>query len=269
MLRDHGPVVHVVDLACRDYEGVLFLLSPLYVAHVFKDVGEHYDFFGVVAAVDSAGQYEEPAYLAVQVPFLAAAQMVHQAVVILLGDDAHVAHAAVHHGGQGKIDQAIAATGGIKLVLGDTGTADLSGLVGDSSMYVSDGTVWQVYGDVAAATNLTVKGTLLATGIEPKVAAEQIVFDGGKVVIGEPAAYPMLQGTVTGAIEVDFADGLAGDSITALAHLGAEAAATTLTLTPVGNAAKYTVQREKGEQEDGTFTVYYKLIRNFFYIRIR
>ncbi|MBO6067142.1 MAG: hypothetical protein J6P80_03175, partial [Kiritimatiellae bacterium] len=169
----------------------------------------------------------------------------------------------------GTIDQAIAATGGIKLVLGDTGTADLSGLVGDSSMYVSDGTVWQVYGDVAAATNLTVKGTLLATGIEPKVAAEQIVFDGGKVVIGEPAAYPMLQGTVTGAIEVDFADGLAGDSITALAHLGAEAAATTLTLTPVGNAAKYTVQREKGEQEDGTFTVYYKLIRNFFYIRVR
>ena len=169
----------------------------------------------------------------------------------------------------GTIDQAIAATGGIKLVLGDTGTADLSGLVGDSSMYVSDGTVWQVYGDVAAATNLTVKGTLRATGIAPKVAAEQIVFDGGKVVIGEPAAYPMLQGTVTGAIEVDFADGLAGDSITALAHLGAEAAATTLTLTPVGNAAKYTVQREKGEQEDGTFTVYYKLIRNFFYIRIR
>lgn len=168
----------------------------------------------------------------------------------------------------GTIDQAIAATGGIKLVLGDTGTADLSGLVGDSSMYVSDDTVWQVYGDVAAATNLTVKGTLLATGIAPKVAAEQIVFDGGKVVIGEPAAYPMLQGTVTGAIEVDFADGLAGDSITALAHLGAEAA-TTLTLTPVGNAAKYTVQREEGEQEDGTFTVYYKLIRNFFYIRVR
>ena len=171
-------------------------------------------------------------------------------------------------GFEGAINHSVSATGGVKLLIGGTDDSVPEGL-GDSTMYVDEGAVWQVYGDVNAATNLTVKGTLLATGIAPTVAADEIVFAGGQVLLGATAAYPMLQGKVTGAIQVDLADGLAGDSITALAHLGTEAAAAELEVEPVGNAANYTLHRVVAEQEDGTLTIYYVLMRNFFYIRVR
>ena len=60
------------------------------------------------------GQDKEPVMLAVELPFLAGAQVVHQGVVILLGDDAHVGQARIHQAGEDEVDAAIAAGKGYR-----------------------------------------------------------------------------------------------------------------------------------------------------------
>ena len=44
---------------------------------------------------------------AVQVPLLAGAQVVHQAVIVLLGDNSHIPDSRVDHAGGQEVDHAV------------------------------------------------------------------------------------------------------------------------------------------------------------------
>ena len=58
------------------------------------------------------GQDAQTAGFAVEIPGLAAADMVEQGLVIALHDNADVADAGIDHGGEGQVDQAVPAAEG-------------------------------------------------------------------------------------------------------------------------------------------------------------
>ena len=58
------------------------------------------------------GQQVEAGGLAGQIPRLAAADMVHQGLIVVVGDDANLADAGADHVGQREVDQAVTAAEG-------------------------------------------------------------------------------------------------------------------------------------------------------------
>lgn len=60
------------------------------------------------AAVAEGRQNEEAVPAAGEVPRLARAQMIHQGLVVALGDHAHLVDARIDHVGEGEVDQAVA-----------------------------------------------------------------------------------------------------------------------------------------------------------------
>ena len=67
---------------------------------------------GIGVLGGEGGQQLEAAVLAVQVPLLAVAQVVHQGVVVLLDQHAHVEDAGVDHIGQREVHQAVTSAEG-------------------------------------------------------------------------------------------------------------------------------------------------------------
>ena len=109
------------------------------VADVLAHGVESFHRAGVVALV-VLGQTErrqdaQAAGLAVEIPGLAAADVVEQGLIIALHDDADVADAGIDHGGEGQVDQAVAAAEGqrSRRAVGDEITQSGVGAIGEDN----------------------------------------------------------------------------------------------------------------------------------------
>ena len=171
----------------------------------------------------------------------------------------------------GGINHAFGANGGVRLLIGAGAVRD------DASLFeITTNTVYCLAGDIAiatnlvdGATNLVVRGTLKVAGDRsPLVDSPLIDFDGGTITICKAGAYPRLLGEISGQIAVDLGEEAGGNGIVAFEHLGVAGDDPPLAVTAKGNAAAYRVHHED-IKNDGGITRRYKLIRNFFYIRIR
>ena len=171
----------------------------------------------------------------------------------------------------GGINHAFGANGGVRLLIGAGAVRD------DASLFeITTNTVYCLAGDIAiatnlvdGATNLVVRGTLKVAGDRsPLVDSPLIDFDGGTITICKAGAYPRLLGEISGQIAVDLSEEAGGNGIVAFEHLGVAGDDPPLAVTAKGNAAAYRVHHED-IKNDGGITRRYKLIRNFFYIRIR
>ena len=111
VLADHRLEGGVHDVIAVGQNGVLLLGA----AQIVEVRAQRLHHAGVLAAVfpGQEGRQDEQAVVAgVQIPLLAGAEMIHQRVIVLLGDDAHVAHAGIDQIGQREVDDAIAARHG-------------------------------------------------------------------------------------------------------------------------------------------------------------
>ena len=122
-LGDNGNVLAAVDMGFHD----------LLQVHIAKDAGvskDHIFLIAVYQKVHSAvervqlatvatggaagigGQEFQTALLQLQIPFFTGADVVHQGLIVVAGDDADVANAAVGHVGQGEVDLTVTAAVG-------------------------------------------------------------------------------------------------------------------------------------------------------------
>ena len=69
-------------------------------------------FVGVYAGVVEGGKEFKPVFFTRQPPRLAAAQVIHQRLVVVVGDDAYVYYAAIDHVGQYEVDKTVSARKG-------------------------------------------------------------------------------------------------------------------------------------------------------------
>ena len=111
MLGDGRTEIHVVDPVGRADQHS-FLVCALKELLIQNDVPEAEPGVGHPQAVGRAGQEEHAALLGVQAPFPAHVQMVRQGAVVAGRDHADGVDAGIHHGGEGKVDQTVAAPEG-------------------------------------------------------------------------------------------------------------------------------------------------------------
>jgi hypothetical protein len=105
---DDGVEVHVKDDVGAHHHNV-GLLRALEQRLVGDDVAQQEAHTALGGAIRVAGHHEQAALLAVQAPVLARAHVVDQRAVVARHDDSNGLDAGIHHVGQRKVDQAVAA----------------------------------------------------------------------------------------------------------------------------------------------------------------
>ena len=112
MRMHHGAQVEVHGQAAADEVDIVLLDVP-YVALDGEQRVDDADIVPLARALAAEGrQKAQSAALAAHVPLLAAADVVEQRLVVLLHDDAHVAHAGVLQRGERKVYEPIASRKG-------------------------------------------------------------------------------------------------------------------------------------------------------------
>lgn len=113
----HVLLHHVVKRGVEDRGGAgdqrIALGGAAHIAQVGADGVEHAGIAAGVAAGDVGRQDEQAVALAVEVPGLAAFQVVHQGVVVALRDQAHVRDVGVDQVAQEHVDDAVSAAWGM------------------------------------------------------------------------------------------------------------------------------------------------------------
>ena len=108
MRLDDGVEVHVKDDVGAHHHNI-GLVRALEQRLVGDDVAQQEAHAALGGAIRVAGHHEQAALLAVQAPVLARAHVVDQRTVVTRHDDADGLNAGIHHVGQRKVDQAVAA----------------------------------------------------------------------------------------------------------------------------------------------------------------
>ena len=107
-----GEHVAVIDVADHVAVGE----NDVFLTGVVQETGDGREVFHAAvrdgACVAEGRQDEQALSLAGEIPRLAGAEVVHQGLIVVLGDNADLVDAGVDHIGKRKIDQAVAAAEG-------------------------------------------------------------------------------------------------------------------------------------------------------------
>ena len=111
MLAEHFLIIDIDDDVAVGHDDV-FLARAAQVAEVGAQRVEHALVNAGIIPREERRQNKQAVVLAVQVPFLAAAEMIHEGMIIPLRNHADVARAGIDQAGHLKVDHAIASHDG-------------------------------------------------------------------------------------------------------------------------------------------------------------